>query len=121
MYGGPPNVYDGPIGQYKSMIGYMGLEDAGIVTAAGNENASITLYAKWTEVKAASTAGSGELTGAPTAPHRLRKHGNRHRAFVAFDGIPVHDGARCQEKGRSSSRRQTFEKVSPALREGART
>ena len=37
---GSPNVYDGPIGQYKSMIGYMGLEDAGIVTAAGNENAS---------------------------------------------------------------------------------
>ena len=35
---GSPNVYDGPIGQYKSMIGYMGLEDAGIITAAGAEN-----------------------------------------------------------------------------------
>ena len=26
-------------------------------------------------------------------------------------GIPVHDGARCQEKGCSTSRRQTCEKV----------
>ena len=35
---GSKGVYDGAIGQYKSMIGYMGLEDAGIVTAAGDEN-----------------------------------------------------------------------------------
>jgi len=35
---GSAGVYDGAIGQYKSMIGYMGLQDAGIVTAAGAEN-----------------------------------------------------------------------------------
>ncbi len=35
---GSQGVYDGAIGQYKSMVGYMGLEDAGIVTAAGDEN-----------------------------------------------------------------------------------
>ena len=35
---GSPNVYDGAIGQYKSMLAYMGIEDAGIVTAAGEEN-----------------------------------------------------------------------------------
>lgn len=35
---GSPNVYDGSIGQYKGMVAYMGMEDAGIVTAAGEEN-----------------------------------------------------------------------------------
>ena len=35
---GSQGVYDGAIGQYKSMLAYMGLEDAGIVTAAGAEN-----------------------------------------------------------------------------------
>ena len=44
-----PNVYDGAIGSYKSMIGFMGLEDAGIVTACGAENKS---EAKLAEVRA---------------------------------------------------------------------
>ena len=35
---GSAGTHDGAIGQYKAMIGYMGLEDAGIVTAAGAEN-----------------------------------------------------------------------------------
>lgn len=35
-----PNVYDGAIGQYKSMTAFMGIEDAGIVTAYGDENGS---------------------------------------------------------------------------------
>lgn len=35
---GSKGVYDGAIAQYKAMIGYMGIEDAGIVTAAGEEN-----------------------------------------------------------------------------------
>jgi len=43
-------VYDGAIGQYKSMIGYMGLEDAGIVTAAGDENGSPEKLAEVREI-----------------------------------------------------------------------
>ena len=35
-----PNVYDGAIGQYKSMTGFLGLEDMGIITANGDENGS---------------------------------------------------------------------------------
>ena len=35
-----PNPFEGAIATYKSMIGYMGLEDAGIITAAGDENGS---------------------------------------------------------------------------------
>ena len=35
---GSKGVYDGAIAQYKAMIGYMGIEDVGIVTAAGEEN-----------------------------------------------------------------------------------
>ena len=35
-----PNVYSGSIHTYKDMIGYMGIEDAGIITAAGDENGS---------------------------------------------------------------------------------
>ena len=35
-----PGVYDGAIGQYKSMTAFLGLEDAGIVTAHGDENGS---------------------------------------------------------------------------------
>ena len=35
-----PNPFEGAIATYKSMIGYMGLEDAGIITAAGEENGS---------------------------------------------------------------------------------
>ena len=35
-----PNPYEGAIATYKTMLGYMGLEDAGIITAAGEENGS---------------------------------------------------------------------------------
>jgi multimeric flavodoxin WrbA len=35
-----PNPFEGAIATYKAMIGYMGLEDAGIITAAGDENGS---------------------------------------------------------------------------------
>ena len=35
-----PNPFEGAIATYKNMIGYMGLEDAGIITAAGDENGS---------------------------------------------------------------------------------
>lgn len=35
-----PGVYDGIISQYRSMLGYFGAENAGIVTAAGDENKS---------------------------------------------------------------------------------
>ena len=35
-----PNPFEGAIATYKSMIGYMGLEDAGVITAAGDENGS---------------------------------------------------------------------------------
>lgn len=37
---GSPNPYEGAISSYKTMIGYMGLENAGILTAAGEENGS---------------------------------------------------------------------------------
>ena len=33
-----PNVYEGAIGQYKSMIAYMGITDKGIVTADNSTN-----------------------------------------------------------------------------------
>ena len=35
-----PNVYSGSINTYKDMLEYMGIEDAGIITAAGDENGS---------------------------------------------------------------------------------
>jgi multimeric flavodoxin WrbA len=35
-----PNPFEGAIATYKTMIGYMGLENAGIITAAGEENGS---------------------------------------------------------------------------------
>lgn len=35
---GSPNVYAGPIGQYKGIAAFMGLEDMGVITAAGDEN-----------------------------------------------------------------------------------
>ena len=35
-----PNPFEGAIATYKSMIGYMGLEDVGVITAAGDENGS---------------------------------------------------------------------------------
>ena len=44
-----PNPFEGAIATYKSMIGYMGLEDAGVITAAGDENGS---EAKLAEIRA---------------------------------------------------------------------
>jgi hypothetical protein len=35
-----PNVYDGAIGEYKGILGFMGIEDAGIITAKDPENGS---------------------------------------------------------------------------------
>ena len=35
-----PNPYDGAIATYKSMLAFTGVEDAGIITAAGDENES---------------------------------------------------------------------------------
>jgi len=35
-----PNVYDGPIGTYKGICAFTGIEDAGIFTACGGENKS---------------------------------------------------------------------------------
>lgn len=35
-----PNVYDGPIGTYKGILAFTGIEDAGIITANGDENKS---------------------------------------------------------------------------------
>jgi multimeric flavodoxin WrbA len=46
---GSPGVYDGAIATYKIATGYMGLENMGIVTAAGDENGS---EAKAAEIEA---------------------------------------------------------------------
>ena len=35
-----PDVYDGAIGEYKGILGFMGIEDAGIFTAKDPENGS---------------------------------------------------------------------------------
>ena len=35
-----PDPFEGAIATYKAMIGFMGLEDAGIITSAGDENGS---------------------------------------------------------------------------------
>lgn len=35
-----PGVYDGPMGQYRGYLAYTGLEDAGVITAIGDENQS---------------------------------------------------------------------------------
>ena len=35
-----PNPYDGAIATYKAMLAFTGIEDAGIITAAGDENTS---------------------------------------------------------------------------------
>ena len=43
-----PNPFEGAIATYKTMLGFMGLEDAGIITAAGDENGS---EAKLTEIR----------------------------------------------------------------------
>ena len=48
-----PNVYDGAVHQYKGIVAYCGLEDAGIITAYGDENKS---EAKLAEVKAFAKA-----------------------------------------------------------------
>ena len=37
---GSPNTGDGAIATYKNMIAYCGIEDAGVITAAGEENGS---------------------------------------------------------------------------------
>lgn len=44
-----PNPFEGAIATYRTMIGFMGLEDAGIITAAGEENGS---GAKLQEIRA---------------------------------------------------------------------
>ena len=48
-----PNPYEGAIATYKTMLGYMGLEDAGIITAAAEENGS---EAKLQEIRAFARA-----------------------------------------------------------------
>ncbi len=45
---GSPASYEGSITTYKTAVGYMGLEDQGIITAAGEENGS---KAKLAEVR----------------------------------------------------------------------
>lgn len=45
---GSPNPFAGAIASYKDMLAYMGLEDAGIITAGGEENGS---EAKLTEIR----------------------------------------------------------------------
>lgn len=35
-----PNVYDGPVAQYRNMLRYFGAEDAGVFTFHGEENQS---------------------------------------------------------------------------------
>ena len=37
---GSPNTGEGAIATYRNMLGYMGIEDAGVITAAGDENKS---------------------------------------------------------------------------------
>ena len=48
-----PNPFEGAIATYKTMVGFMGLEDAGIITAAGAENGS---EAKLEEIRAFARA-----------------------------------------------------------------
>ena len=48
-----PNVYDGAIATYKSILGFTGIEDKGVYTAFGDENKS---EAKLAEVKAFAAA-----------------------------------------------------------------
>lgn len=44
-----PNPYEGSIATYKTAVGYMGMEDLGVITAAGDENGS---DAKLAEIRA---------------------------------------------------------------------
>ena len=48
-----PNPFEGAIATYKTMVGFMGLEDAGIITAAGDENGSEAKLAEIREFAAA--------------------------------------------------------------------
>lgn len=41
-----PNVYEGAIGEYKGIIGYMKLEDCGVITAKDPENNTPQLLAQ---------------------------------------------------------------------------
>ena len=45
---GSPGVYDGAMGQYKGYLAFTGIEDAGVITAVGDENKS---EAKLAEVR----------------------------------------------------------------------
>ena len=47
---GSPGVYDAAIACYKTMLGFMGIEDAGIITAAGDENKSEAKLAEIAEL-----------------------------------------------------------------------
>ncbi len=48
-----PNPYDGAIATYKGILAFTGIEDAGIITAAGEENGS---EAKMAEIRAFAKA-----------------------------------------------------------------
>ena len=48
-----PNPYDGAIATYKSILAFTGIEDAGIITAAGSENGS---EAKMAEIRSFAKA-----------------------------------------------------------------
>ena len=50
---GSPDPYSGAIATYKDMLAYTGIEDAGIITAAGDENGS---EAKLEEIRAFARA-----------------------------------------------------------------
>lgn len=50
---GSPNPYEGAIATYKGMLAFTGIEDAGIITAAGEENGS---EAKLSEIRAFAKA-----------------------------------------------------------------
>lgn len=45
-----PNVYDGAIGTYKGILGFMDIEDAGIITAKDPENSTEELKAQIVEM-----------------------------------------------------------------------
>lgn len=48
-----PAPYEGSIATYKTAVGYMGMEDMGVITAAGDENGS---EAKLSEIRAFAKA-----------------------------------------------------------------
>ena len=45
-----PGVYEGAITEYKTMVGFFGMEDMGVVTAAGDENKSEAKMAECCEL-----------------------------------------------------------------------